>query len=441
MIADRDRCEVAIIGAGPAGISCAYVLAKAGMDAIVLERGRYPGAKNMFGGIFYSNQMNKLFPNFHKEAPVERYVSKKRYSMLVDNSEIAFNFEPEEFKKPPYNSSFIVKRSVFDGWFARKAEAEGACIINNVNIKDFLWDKDKIAGVISGAGSDNALLADVVICAEGANSLLTQKAGLRNKLSMRARTVALKEVIKMPREVIEERFNLTGDEGAAYEYYGDAVSGMLGTGFIYTNKDSISVGVGVLISEMYRHKNNISSNELLEKFKNHPCIYPLIKGGELLEYSAHMIPTDGYRNIPKLYTDNLLVVGDAAGLLNNSFFHEGVNMAMASGVLAAETILRNRDGNKSCYDAKSLSYYKKLLEGCFVLDDMKNCRDFLDILHTHKELINDYPHALKSALVKYFEVSDTPKRVTKKETFSQLMKEISVRRVSHAFMSMMKGGI
>ena len=180
MIADRDKCEVIVIGAGPAGISCAYTLAKAGMDVVIIERGEYPGAKNMFGGIFFSNEMYKIVPDFYNEAPVERFVAKRRYSMLIDNSEIALNFEPEEFKKPPYNCSFIVKRSKFDNWFAKKAEEQGALLVTNVTVSDFLWDDQRrVAGVVSGVGDENALLADVVVCAEGANSLLSQKAGLR----------------------------------------------------------------------------------------------------------------------------------------------------------------------------------------------------------------------------------------------------------------------
>ena len=78
MIRNRDKCEVIIVGAGPSGISCAFELAKSGVDVIVLERGDYPGAKNMFGGIFFSCVMNDMIPEFYKEAPVERYVSKKR---------------------------------------------------------------------------------------------------------------------------------------------------------------------------------------------------------------------------------------------------------------------------------------------------------------------------------------------------------------------------
>jgi len=110
--------------------------------------------------------------------------------------------------------------------------------------------------------------------------MLSEKAGLRNRLSMRARCISVKEVIELGKDVINERFGLTAREGAAYEYFADATPGMLGDGFIYTNMDSLNVGVGVVISEMYGQENPVSLNELLERFKNHPCIRPLVKGGK-----------------------------------------------------------------------------------------------------------------------------------------------------------------
>ena len=182
-------------------------------------------------------------------------------------------------------------------------------------------------------------------------------------LSMRSRSIGVKEVIKLPTHVIEERFGIKNREGAAYEYFGGSVSGMLGNGFVYTNQDSLSVGVGVLISELYKQKSPVSPNELLEKFKHHPSIWPLIKDGETIEYSAHMIPADGFKNLPKIYSDGLLLIGDAAGLLNNSFFHEGVNMAMASGVMAAQAILRAKRNKR--YDVRGLRHYESLLKDSF----------------------------------------------------------------------------
>ena len=435
------ECEVIIVGAGPAGISCGYVLAKAGIDVVILERGRFPGAKNMFGGIFFADQMNKLIPDFYIDAPVERFVAKKHYALLINNSEVSLNIDSEEHKKPPYNHSYIVRRSVFDKWFAEKAKEQGATIICGTAVTDFVWDGNKVIGVTAGTCDDpgNILIADVVVCGEGANSMLSEKAGLRNRLSMRARCISVKEVIELGKDVIDERFGLTAREGAAYEYFADATPGMLGDGFIYTNMDSLSVGVGVVISEMYGCENQPSPNELLDRFKDHPCIRPLVKGGKTLEYSAHMIPMDGYKNLPRFYTDGLMLVGDAAGFVNNSICHEGVNMAMGSGIMAAETILENR--GRRCYDARALRQYERRLKNSFVLENMKSSRDFIDILRTHKELLNDYPHLMKDVITSYFKVSDVPKSTLKRDIIRMVRSRMSFVKAARTFAAMLKGGI
>jgi len=435
------ECEVVIVGAGPAGISCGYVLAKAGIDVVILERGRFPRAKNMFGGIFFADQMNKLIPDFYLDAPVERFVAKKHYSLLVNNSEISLHIDSEEHKKPPYNHSYIVRRSVFDQWFAEKAEEQGATIICGTTVTDFVWDGNKVIGVTAGTCDNpaNVLKADVVVCGEGANSMLSEKAGLRNRLSMRARCISVKEVIELGKEVIDERFGLTAREGAAYEYFAGVTPGMLGDGFIYTNMDSLSVGVGVVISELYGCENRLSLNELLDSFKSHPCIRPLVKGGKTLEYSAHMIPMDGYKNLPRLYTNGLMLIGDAAGLVNNSICHEGVNMAMASGIMAAETILENRARRR--YEAGALRHYERRLKHSFVLENMKSSRDFIDILRTQKELINDYPHLIKDVITNYFKVSDVPKSKVKRDIIRMVRSRMSFVKAAKTFAAMLKGGI
>jgi len=435
------KCEVVIVGAGPAGIACGYVLAKAGVDVVILERGQYPGAKNMFGGIFFSDQMSKLIPQFYTEAPVERFVAKKHYALLINNSEVSLNIDSEEHKKPPYNHSYIVRRSIFDKWFAEKAKEQGATIICGTAVTDFVWDGNKVIGVTAGTCDDpgNVLIADVVVCGEGANSMLSEKAGLRNRLSMRARCISVKEVIELGPDVINERFALTGREGAAYEYFADATPGMLGDGFIYTNMYSLSVGVGVVISEMYGCENQPSPNELLDRFKSHPCIRPLVKGGKTLEYSAHMIPMDGYKNLPRFYTDGLMLVGDAAGFVNNSICHEGVNMAMASGIMAAETILDNRQEGR--YDARALRLYERRLKNSFVLQNVKSSRDFIDILRTHKELLNEYPHLMKDVMTKFFEVGDVPKSILKRDIIRMIQSRVSFVKAAKTFAAMVKGGI
>jgi len=175
-----DKFDCILIGAGPAGIACAYTLAKAGLNIVVFERGEYPGSKNVSGGVLYSTVLNKLIPNFWQEAPVERHVSKRRYSILSEDSEMALEFSFGRFNEPPYNNSFTVLRSKFDQWFSKKAEDAGAFILAETVVDDFIIENGKIIGVKARReGGD--VLADVVVCAEGANSLLAEKAGLRKK--------------------------------------------------------------------------------------------------------------------------------------------------------------------------------------------------------------------------------------------------------------------
>ena len=400
----NDKFDCIIIGAGPAGIACAYKLAKSGLNAIVFERGEYPGSKNVSGGVLYSTVLNKLIPEFWKYAPVERHVAKRRYSILSENSEMAVELNFNRFNEPPYNNSFTVLRAKFDRWFAKKAEDAGAFVLNETVVDDFIWQDGKVIGVKARReGGD--IYADMVVCAEGANSLLAEKAGLKKKPTEHQMITAAKEVISLPREVIEDRFNLSGDEGVVMEFFGDAVKGMIGSGFIYTNKDSLSVGVGCPIAIM--KKNNMRPNDLLDAFKSHPMIKNFLRGGKTEELSAKMIPEPGYKNLPKFVANGLLIVGDAAGLVNPSLYREGSNMAMASGVMAAETIIEAKE--KGDFSEAGLAGYGRRLRESFVMQDLKRYGDAPERLSEMPELFKEYPDAILKMTEGYFTVSDVSK--------------------------------
>ncbi len=423
----KDKVDVIVVGAGPAGLASAYTLAKSGVNVVVIERGEYPGSKNMFGGIFFSPVMEKLFPEFLEKAPWERFVSKRRFSILSGDSELAFEMRPGAFNSPPFNHSFMAGRARMDKWFAEKAEDAGANIICNYCVRDFLYENGKVVGITSG-WDDDSLIADLVISAEGANSILSEKSGLRKRLSPERRSIAVKEIIKLDPAAIEDRFGIVGREGAALEFFGDSVQGLLGNGFIYTNRETISVGVGFSISDFIANVKDKSPNDILEAFKAHPAVQPYIKGGETVEYMAHMIPSDNYENLPKLYRDGLLLVGDAAGLLNASFFHEGVNLAMASGIFAAETAIeaiKQKD-----FSSRMLKLYKDKLDDSFVMKDLKNAKNFISFLYEHKSMINDYPALFNDLLVDYFGVSEKPKSEVKRDIFRKLMKDVKKRKMA-----------
>ena len=403
---DNNKFDVIIVGAGPAGTTAAYVLAKAGIEVLLIERGAYPGAKNVFGGVLYTPVLNRLIPNFWEEAPVERHIKGVQIFLISEENALSIGVESEEHNKPPYNNSFTVSRAKFDQWYAKKAEEAGAFLITNTVIDDLLWEDSKVIGV-KARGEEGNMYADVVIVADGVNSLLAEKAGLRRKYKPRQVSLGIKEVIELPREVIEERFHLSGNEGVELKYMaGDATKGIWGGGNIYTNLETLSVVTWLSVEPLMVQQEK--SPDLMERFKEHPFVRNYIKGGKTIEYQAHLAPDGGYDFTPKYYTNGLLIAGDAARFLNASLHYEGTNFAMASGEAAANTVLEAR--KKGDYSETSLSYYQKLLNKSFVMKDLKRYRKMNRFAEANPEFFDGYFDAITQMAVDYFTVNELPKR-------------------------------
>jgi electron transfer flavoprotein-quinone oxidoreductase len=398
--------DVIVVGAGPAGTTAAYVLAKAGLNVVQLERGASPGSKNVFGGILFTTVLNRLIPNFWEQAPVERHVKGTRIFLISANNAVSIGIESEDHNKPPYNNSFTVMRSRFDQWYARKAEESGALLLTNTVVDDLLWYRGKVIGV-KARGEDGELYADVVILADGVNSGLAEKAGLRKPYAPRQVSLGIKEIIELPRSVIEDRFNLSDNEGVELKYIaGDATKGIWGGGNIYTNLESLSLVTWVALDPLMR--SGIKAPDLVENFKSHPFVRNYIKGGKTAEYQAHLAPDGGYDYTPQPFTHGLMIAGDAARFLNASIHYEGTNFAMASGEAAAQTFLQARENND--YTAQSLSYYQKLLNQSFVMKDLKRYRKMNLFAEKNPEFFGPYFEVITQAAVDYFTVKEMPKR-------------------------------
>ncbi|HET9918746.1 MAG TPA: FAD-dependent oxidoreductase, partial [Ktedonobacteraceae bacterium] len=325
--------DAIVVGAGPAGSSAALALACAGLQVALIERGEYPGAKNVSGAALYAPQLlADLLPNYWEEAPVERYLTRRVITFMSQESAFAFDFRTHNFASPPYNG-FTVLRPRFDRWLASKAKEAGAMLITSTVVDDLLYSGDQVVGVRCRR-ENGELHAPVVIAADGANSFLAKKAGLQKEFCASEMTLGVKEVLRLDRHIIEERFNLNGDEGMTNEYVGSASGSVKGGAFLYTNADTLSIGVVTQIASLAEKR--VRAYDLLDQFKQHPAVAPLVRDAVTLEYSAHMIPESGWAMMPKLSRAGMLVVGDAAGFVFAAgMFLEGMNFAIASGLAAA----------------------------------------------------------------------------------------------------------
>ncbi len=411
-----EKFDVIVVGAGPAGLSAAYRLAQQGVNVAVIERGDFPGSKNVMGGILYRQPTDEIFPDFWREAPLERHIIETQTWVLTEKSAFKAAHRHTAFAEPPYNA-FSVLRARFDKWVAQKVRQAGVLVIPETVVESAIMEDGRVIGVKTGrSGGD--LYADVVIAADGVNSLLAQNVGLRKELPPEQVALAVKEIIALPREVIESRFGVTGDQGVTIELYADATWGLVGTAFIYTNRDSLSVGVGALLSEVV--KRQVTPNDLLEHFKSHPMIAPLLEGGEIREYLAHLIPEGGLRGMPKLSTHGMLVVGDAA-MLVNSMHREGSNLAMTSGRFAAEAVLRAKEWGE--YSAESLAYYDQLLRDSYIYKDLYKYRNLSHFFETHPEFFTLYPDLLNEAAREMLTVDGKTKRRKQRAIFWDAMRK------------------
>ena len=418
---DEDRFDAIVVGAGPAGITAAKELAAAGLSVVVLERGQVPGAKNVWGGILYREPTEAMVPGFEAEAPLERPIVEQRFVLLTEEAMLGATYRSESLARPPYNA-YSVLRSPFDRWYASKAEEAGAEVYPEFTVVDLLWEDGAVAGVTTG-DPDGELLARCVVIADGANSLLAQTIGLHREWQPIEQALVAKELIALPAETIEARFALPPGLGTALEILGESTAGLLGYGFIYTNRESLSIGTGALLQDLI--ESGINVNDMLDRFKAHPAIAPLLAGGETIEYSAHLIPEGGYNRLPQVYADGAVVIGDAAQLVN-PLNREGANLAMLSGKLAAQAIVEAKAADD--FSAMSLSRYRELLDESVIIQDLRKIRNVTDFAHARPHLLREYPQVLAGMLEEYLRVDGVPKK-TKQQKMLALATALPKRRL------------
>jgi electron transfer flavoprotein-quinone oxidoreductase len=400
-----EKVEVVVVGAGLAGLATATVLAEGGVEVLVVERGDYPGSKNVTGGRLYLEPVRPYLSEtiVWDDAPLERRVVKERLTMMAPESSITVELSSERFRQPPY-PSYTLLHSTFDRWFADQAAERGALVIPGYKVDDLLIENGQVVGIVS-AGDE--IRADAIVAADGVLSFMAERAGLREQLAAKDVAVSAKEVIELPPQTIEERFGVEEGEGAAQLFFGSLTQGMFGGGFLYTNRESLSLGLVIAIHDLMEKQPPVSPHDLLEDFRARPEIRPLIAGGHPVEYSAHILPEGGFRALPRLVTDGMVVVGDAAGLaLNMGVIVRGLDFALASGVMAARALLRARE--QGDFSAASLAYYETLLRDSFVWKDLQTFQHMPDFL-ANPRLFEFYPSVACDLLEQIMWIGEQPK--------------------------------
>lgn len=396
--------DAIVVGAGLAGSVAAYELAKAGKEVLMVERGNFAGAKNMTGGRLYAHSLKKVFPDFEKEAPLERKICHERISLMTGDSNFTVDFSSDAMEDES-QASYSVLRGPFDQWLASKAEDAGAEAIYGIPVESLIRDESgKVCGIKAG---EDEITAEVVILCDGVNSLLAQEAVVYSKPPASQIAVGVKEVFELDEQTIDDRLLCNPGEGAAWLFAGDATHGVFGGGFMYTNRTSISLGVVAGIEACASSGNATPVYQMLEDLKKHPAVAPLIKGAKVVEHSGHMVPEGGINIMPPLIGDGVMLAGDSAMMcINLGYMVRGMDYAIAAGQMAGQQAVKALDAGDT--SKAGLQGYVDALEQSFVLKDLRQYKDEPAFMENFDRMFNGYPVMVRDIMNSMFVVDGSP---------------------------------
>ncbi|MFB6160909.1 MAG: FAD-dependent monooxygenase [Haloferacaceae archaeon] len=341
-----EHYEAVVVGAGPGGAAAAAALARNGVETLVLERGVDAGSKNVSGGLIYAEEsapytVDGLFPDFREEA-TERPVT-ENYVHNVAGDRVK-TFDLTELHEHDTAWADAVLRRTMDSWLAERVHERtretGGGLLTEVRANGLLRDDGEIVGVT--CDEIEPIRADLVVAADGVNSELARDAGLMDWDDPEEWFQGVKAVVDLPPEAINDRFDLAPDEGAAHLFSGDLFDGVRGGGFLYTNRDSLSVGTVFHLDSVVAE--SAEPHELLDALLTHPLLADWLDDEYVeLEYSAKLVPDSKKVAHPSPHRGRLVLVGDAAGQMQaQGPIIKGMNHAVSAGGLAAEAYLEAR---------------------------------------------------------------------------------------------------
>jgi len=279
-----EKYDVAIIGGGSAGLAALKQLSNLGKQAILIEAGSKIGSKNLSGGILYSKKPKKgkvtnveqVYENFLDDAPLERKITK--YILHSTSKDKVYSMDLTAAHDYQANFGYSVLMNKLNSWFAKQAEESaeklGGGIIPGVHVKSLSWNEQTGTTIIQ---TDELAEFEVkaVIAADGVNSEVAEIVGARKKFTSEQLYQGVKVIVKLPEEIIDERFGISSDEGAAHLFAGDVTLNHIGGGFLYTNRDTLSVGAVYHFDSLMR--NPTEPYTLIDTLLKNPMVSEFIK--------------------------------------------------------------------------------------------------------------------------------------------------------------------
>ncbi len=395
--------DVIVVGAGPAGASAAIRLAQKKANVLLVERSDPPGSKSVSGGILWGNDLANIIPDWETSIPMERLITDKGTTFLTRDSSISIDFKSKKLAENP--AGYSVLRSKMDLALANAAKKEGAMLVSGVTVDRVAMENGKVKGIEQDG---DVITADTVILAEGANPRVAIDSGLREPIRDRDVAIGVKQVFRLGEDKINERFHLSENQGYAGEYVLSFLEGVAEAGgFLYTNKETVSLGV-VISSPHLREDGKTHSYDIMEQFVQHPAIAPLVEGGRLDEYSAHLVVEGGLESVPKLYGDGYMIAGDAASFsYSNGLVIQGMNYAIASGIASADAYIGAKE--KGNFNSDALSPYQTMLENSYVMRDMRKFKGIEKVTWS-KMAHRTIPNLLEEFLFSVFHEDGKPKK-------------------------------
>jgi electron transfer flavoprotein-quinone oxidoreductase len=278
-----EKYDVAIIGGGSAGLAALKQLSNLGKQAILLEAGSKIGSKNLSGGILYSKKPQKgqvtnveqLYENFLEDAPVERKITK--YILHSTSQDKIYSMDLTAAHDYQANFGYSVLMGKLNSWFAKQAEESaskfGGGIIPGVHVKSITRNEN--GTLIIQTDELDEFEVKAIIAADGVNSEVAEMVGARKKFTPQQLYQGVKVIVKLPEEIINERFGISTDEGAAHLYAGDITLNHIGGGFLYTNRDTLSVGAVYHFDSLLT--NPIEPYTLIDALLKNPMVSEFIK--------------------------------------------------------------------------------------------------------------------------------------------------------------------